>query len=51
MKKTLATIVALATAILPLTIASAQTLTVKVSNTLLGLNQKWAEAYPPQPFR
>jgi phosphate transport system substrate-binding protein len=45
MKKILATIVALAAAILPLTVACGQTITVKVSNTLLGLNQKWAEAY------
>ena len=45
MKKTHATIVALTTVILPLAIASGQTLTVKVSDTLLGLDQKWAEAY------
>jgi phosphate transport system substrate-binding protein len=45
MKKILAALVVLATVLLPLRDASGQTVTVKVSNTLLGLNQKWAAAY------
>lgn len=45
MKPTLAAIIALTTAIIPLSTASGQTLTVNVSDTLLGLNQKWVEAY------
>lgn len=45
MKKTFAALVALSTAIFTLATASGQTLIVKVSDTLLGLNQKWAEAY------
>lgn len=45
MKKTHAVIVALATVIFPMGMASGQSLTLKVSDTLLGLNQKWAEAY------
>ena len=45
MKPIFAALVVLATVLLPLTDASGQTLIVKVSNTLLGLNQKWAAAY------
>ena len=45
MKLTLAAIVAFTTAIIPLSTVSGQTLTVNVSDSLLGLNQKWAEAY------
>jgi phosphate transport system substrate-binding protein len=45
MKPTLAAIIAFATAIISLLNASGQTLTVNVSDILLGLNQKWAEAY------
>ncbi len=45
MKPTLAAIIALITAIISLSTASGQTLTVNVSDTLLSLNQKWAEAY------
>ena len=45
MKRILAGLLALTTITLPLGIASGQTLTVKVSNTLLELNQKWADAY------
>jgi phosphate transport system substrate-binding protein len=45
MKKTLIAIVALAVNFFPAAIASGQTLTIKVSDTLLGLNQKWAAAY------
>ncbi len=45
MRKTLAALLALTAAILPSPPASGQTLTVKVSDTLLDLSQKWAEAY------
>jgi phosphate transport system substrate-binding protein len=45
MKPTLAAIIALITAVISLSTASGQTLTVKVSDTLLSLNQKWVEAY------
>jgi phosphate transport system substrate-binding protein len=45
MKKRLAGILALTAAALTLDIASGQTFNVKVSNTLLELNQKWADAY------
>lgn len=45
MKPKLSALVALTAVILPLAIASGQTLTIKVSSTLLGLNQRWAEAY------
>jgi phosphate transport system substrate-binding protein len=45
MRRTLIAIVVIATGILSLASTSGQTLTIKVSDTLLGLNQKWAEAY------
>jgi phosphate transport system substrate-binding protein len=45
MKKTFAALVALTATIVPLATAAGQTLTVRVSDTLLGLNQKWAEGY------
>ena len=43
--KILIAVIALGVNVFPLAFASGQTLTVKVSDTLLGLNQKWAEAY------
>lgn len=45
MKTTLVGILALTTATFMGGMASGQTLTVKVSHTLLELNQKWADAY------
>lgn len=45
MNKILAGFIALTIATLSSGIASGQTLTVKASNTLLDLNQKWADAY------
>jgi phosphate transport system substrate-binding protein len=45
MKKIFAALVAGMTLLLPGTMASGQTLTLKSSQTLLGLNEKWAAAY------
>lgn len=45
MRKSLIAAVALAVNFFPAAIASGQTLTLKVSDTLLEVNQKWAAAY------
>jgi len=45
MKRIFAGLLALATATLPLGKAAGETITVKVSNSLLELNQQWAAAY------
>lgn len=45
MQRTLTGIIALTAAFLPLAVASGQTLTIKTSDTLVALNQKWVEAY------
>jgi len=45
MRKIFAALTALTAFLCPLAMASGQTLTVKASQTLLGLNEKWAQAY------
>ena len=46
--KILIAVIALGVNVFPAAIASGQTVTIKGSDTLLGLSQKWAEAYKAQ---